>query len=103
MNISSGAGAGKGETIVIRFGQQRAKWVLSAVVCLFGGWILTAVVWPLAGCGPHGPSTSINIDGSSTVYLVTEAAVEDYRTATKGSVDITIGISGTGGGFKKFC
>jgi phosphate transport system substrate-binding protein len=89
--------------IVIRFGQERAYRVLAAVVCLLGGWVLMAVVWPLAGCGPQGPSTSINIDGSSTVYLVTEAAVEDYRTATKGSVDITIGISGTGGGFKKFC
>jgi phosphate transport system substrate-binding protein len=89
--------------IVIRFGQERAYRVLAAGVCLLGVWVLMAVVWPLAGCGPHGPSTSINIDGSSTVYLVTEAAVEDYRTATKGSVDITIGISGTGGGFKKFC
>jgi len=34
---------------------------------------------------------------------VTEAAVEEYRKSTKGSVDITVGISGTGGGFKKFC
>ena len=43
----------------------------------------------------------IRIDGSSTVYPITEAVAEDYRSFTPG-VRITIGISGTGGGFNKF-
>lgn len=45
----------------------------------------------------------IKIDGSSTVYPVTEAVAEEFQTSKKGSVNVTVGISGTGGGFKKFC
>ena len=45
----------------------------------------------------------IKIDGSSTVFPVTEAVAEDFQKAKKGSVRVTVGISGTGGGFKKFC
>ncbi len=45
----------------------------------------------------------IKIDGSSTVYPVTEAVVEEFQKAKKGTIRVTIGISGTGGGFKKFC
>ena len=43
----------------------------------------------------------ITIDGSSTVYPITEAVVEEYQLRHKAR--ITVGISGTGGGFKKFC
>ncbi len=45
----------------------------------------------------------IKIDGSSTVYPVTEAVAEEFQKLKKGSVNVTVGISGTGGGFKKFC
>ena len=45
----------------------------------------------------------IKIDGSSTVFPVTEAAADDFQLAKKGAVKVTIAISGTGGGFKKFC
>ena len=45
----------------------------------------------------------VKIDGSSTVYPVTEAVAEDFQKAKKGAVKVTVGISGTGGGFKKFC
>jgi phosphate transport system substrate-binding protein len=44
----------------------------------------------------------IKIDGSSTVYPITEAVAEEFQKMKKGSVKITVGISGTGGGFKKF-
>ncbi|MES3036673.1 MAG: PstS family phosphate ABC transporter substrate-binding protein [Bdellovibrionota bacterium] len=47
--------------------------------------------------------TTIKIDGSSTVFPITEAMAEEYQTAQKGKVRVTVGISGTGGGFKKFC
>ncbi|HBZ31094.1 MAG TPA: phosphate ABC transporter substrate-binding protein PstS family protein [Nitrosomonas nitrosa] len=45
----------------------------------------------------------VTIDGSSTVYPVTEAVAEDFQIAQKGKIRVTVGISGTGGGFKKFC
>ncbi len=45
----------------------------------------------------------IKIDGSSTVYPITEAVAEEYQKAKRGEVKVTVGISGTGGGFKKFC
>ncbi len=46
--------------------------------------------------------TFIKIDGSSTVYPITEAVAEEFQKENK-SVRITVGISGTGGGFKRFC
>jgi phosphate transport system substrate-binding protein len=45
----------------------------------------------------------IKIDGSSTVFPPTEAVADQFQLEKHGKVKITIGISGTGGGFKKFC
>ncbi len=45
----------------------------------------------------------VKIDGSSTVYPVTEAVAEEFQKSKKNAVKVTVGISGTGGGFKKFC
>ena len=45
----------------------------------------------------------IKIDGSSTVYPITEAVAEEFQKAKKNVIKVTVGISGTGGGFKKFC
>ena len=50
----------------------------------------------------QGRST-IKIDGSSTVYPITEAIAEEFQIEKRGSTQVTVGISGTGGGFKKFC
>ena len=50
-----------------------------------------------------GLSGDISIDGSSTVFPITEAMAEEFGYATGGNVKITVGVSGTGGGFKKFC
>ena len=44
---------------------------------------------------------TIKVDGSSTVFPVTEAVAEEFR-AVQPKVKVTIGVSGTGGGFKKF-
>lgn len=44
----------------------------------------------------------IKIDGSSTVFPVTEAVAEEFQKEKGGKVRVTVGISGTGGGFKKF-
>ena len=53
------------------------------------------------------PSTAadkmVKIDGSSTLYPITEAVAEEFQKAKKGEIKVTVGISGTGGGFKKFC
>ncbi|NJS16652.1 MAG: protein sphX, partial [Nostocaceae cyanobacterium CSU_2_110] len=48
-------------------------------------------------------SAAIRIDGSSTVFPLTEAAAEGFTKATGGKTRVTVGVSGTGGGFKKFC
>ena len=45
----------------------------------------------------------IKIDGSSTVYPITEAVAEEFLKLEKGKTNVTVGIAGTGGGFKKFC
>lgn len=45
----------------------------------------------------------VKIDGSSTVFPITEAVAEDFQKASKGKTKVTVGISGTGGGFKRFC
>jgi len=47
-------------------------------------------------------SGKIVIDGSSTVYPITEAVAEEFGKVHS-DVKVTVGISGTGGGFKKFC
>jgi phosphate transport system substrate-binding protein len=53
--------------------------------------------------GMAGADAIVKIDGSSTVYPITEAVAEDFQKERKGAVKVTVGISGTGGGFKKFC
>jgi phosphate transport system substrate-binding protein len=74
------------------------------------------IVWVVAAaglvsaCGSKSSSDAeskklqgeIRIDGSSTVYPITEAVAEEFRLEQP-DVRITVGVSGTGGGFKKFC
>ena len=45
----------------------------------------------------------VKIDGSSTVFPITEGVAEDFQKSKKNAIKVTVGISGTGGGFKKFC
>lgn len=77
------------------------------------GLMLFALI--LAGCKREDPSQGrdggsdlgrplsgmIRVDGSSTVFPITEAVAEEFQKANRG-VRVTVGISGTGGGFKKF-
>jgi phosphate transport system substrate-binding protein len=57
-----------------------------------------------AGGQPSGDALSgtITIDGSSTVYPITEIVAEEFQLANSG-VQVPVAFSGTGGGFKKFC
>lgn len=74
--------------------------------------ILSATALALAACGEtemstsgttttSGPAPIIAIDGSSTVFPITEAVAEEFQKVNRAR--ITVGVSGTGGGFKKFC
>ena len=74
---------------------------------------LALVIVTLAACGrssqdargsssaSSGPSL-VTLDGSSTVFPISEAVAEEFQKVEKG-VNVTVGISGTGGGFQKFC
>lgn len=46
---------------------------------------------------------TVKVDGSSTVFPITEAVAEEFQIQKRGKVRVTVGIAGTGGGFKKFC
>lgn len=45
----------------------------------------------------------VKIDGSSTVFPITEAIAKDFQKMPENNVKVTVAVSGTGGGFKKFC
>ncbi len=66
--------------------------------------IAAALLVLLSGASPTKAiaASIIKIDGSSTVYPITEAVAEEFQKVNK-DVKVTVGISGTGGGFKKFC
>ncbi len=66
--------------------------------------LITAVTFSVLSCGNNKKDqggTGISIDGSSTVFPITAAIAEEYR-AEEPDVNVTIGVSGTGGGFQKF-
>ncbi|MDK2821453.1 MAG: phosphate transport system substrate-binding protein [Clostridia bacterium] len=78
------------------------------VLCLVAVFSMTACGQtnnnqPEAGNEGQGSklSGSIEIDGSSTVYPITEAVAEEFMTKNP-NVMVTVGVSGTGGGFKRF-
>ena len=49
-----------------------------------------------------GAAASVSVDGSSTVFPISEAMAEEFQKANP-NIRVTVGQSGTGGGFKKFC
>jgi len=67
-----------------------------------------AAMFAIAGCGGSSGSGdaalsgSIEIDGSSTVYLISEAVAEEFSLVHR-DVRANVAFSGTGGGFKRFC
>ncbi len=62
---------------------------------------LLAVTFAWSATSANAAEKIIKIDGSSTVYPITEAVAEEFQKTSK--VKVTVGESGTGGGFKKFC
>jgi phosphate transport system substrate-binding protein len=73
----------------------RMQWGLGAAAALLGAFSLASP--PSADA-----ATLIKADGSSTVFPITEAVAEEFQKKNP-KVRVTVGISGTGGGFKKFC
>lgn len=75
----------------------------------FKNLLVITIVGLLMSCGGNSDksksseklSGDIKIDGSSTVYPITEAVAEEFRNVHP-DVRVTVGVSGTGGGFKKF-
>jgi phosphate transport system substrate-binding protein len=74
---------------------QPPRIAFAALAAVFVGALGTAA--------PAAHAQLVKIDGSSTVFPITEAMAEDFQRASKGKMRVTVGISGTGGGFKKFC
>jgi phosphate transport system substrate-binding protein len=73
---------------------------------LSGGLMAIAALL-LNGCNnasttSTGSTAVIRIDGSSSLFPVTEAAAEDFQIANRGKIKVTVGEGGTGSGFKKF-
>src|SRR5688572_556819 len=71
--------------------------------------VALALALPLAGCGQADDSGetptlsgSVSVDGSSTVAPISEAVAEEFQLQNP-NVRVTVGIAGTGGGFKRFC
>ncbi|MDS3860457.1 PstS family phosphate ABC transporter substrate-binding protein [Thermosynechococcaceae cyanobacterium BACA0444] len=77
--------------------KQKSLPILGA---LAGTVAISALSIPLAQS--QGVPT-VKIDGSSTVFPITEAIAESFQKSTGGKTRVTVGVSGTGGGFKKFC
>ncbi|HKS56423.1 MAG TPA: PstS family phosphate ABC transporter substrate-binding protein [Steroidobacteraceae bacterium] len=73
----------------------------------FWNWLAaSAVLGGLMACGGPTPAQAqsvIKIDGSSTVFPIAEAVAEEFQISKRGKVRVTVGIAGTGGGFKRFC
>jgi phosphate transport system substrate-binding protein len=67
--------------------------ICAAIIAALGG----------AAAAPVATAQVVKIDGSSTVFPIIEAVAEEFQKAKKGATKVTVGISGTGGGFKKFC
>ena len=64
-------------------------------------WVIAGAL--LAAAPAFAQQQVVKVDGSSTVFPITEAVAEEFQKAKKNAVKVTVGISGTGGGFKKFC
>ncbi len=73
----------------------KLKMHLASLFCVCSGVIFSGVV--------KAETPVIKVDGSSTVFPITEAMAEEFQNLKKGQIRVTVGISGTGGGFKKFC
>lgn len=74
----------------------------SLTACGGGDTAGTDATGDTAAVGGSGVSGDIQIDGSSTVFPISEAMAEEFMAANP-ETRVTVGVSGSGGGFEKFC
>ncbi|WP_211103885.1 PstS family phosphate ABC transporter substrate-binding protein [Skermanella pratensis] len=67
-----------------------------------GAFALAAATLIAADANAQNVPTVV-IDGSSTVFPISEAMAEEFQSEKAGATRVTVGVSGTGGGFQKFC
>ena len=79
--------------------QELFSWLLDR--CPLAAAVLAGALSVACG-GTENATEVVRIDGSSTVFPISEAVAEEFRNAG-GNVRVTVGISGTGGGFQRFC
>ncbi len=82
------------------FGLQQSK-LGQVAIALSGSVALVATTFATSTPVVQSQGAPIKVDGSSTVFPIMEAAAEAFQKSGKGRV--TVGVAGTGGGFKKFC
>ena len=90
----------------------RMKILRIAIILIFTGVLLAGCVDQPSSVQPTAQPTAaptatplsgtVKVDGSSTVFPISEAVGEEFQKLYP-NVRVTVGISGTGGGFKKFC
>lgn len=68
-----------------------------------GVMTLTAATFCASMPAVLSQGATVKIDGSSTVFPISQAAAEGFQKSTGGKMRVTVGVSGTGGGFQKFC
>lgn len=68
-----------------------------------GAVALVAATLGLTISEVRSQSGLVSIDGSSTVYPITEGIAEEFQNEYRGQYRVTVGVSGSGGGFEKFC
>ncbi|MBT3994737.1 MAG: PstS family phosphate ABC transporter substrate-binding protein [Chloroflexi bacterium] len=73
----------------------------SKTALIFTSLIIVGIIAACGGSGSGADSSEILIDGSSTVFPISQAVAEEFRV-DRPEVQIPVGISGTGGGFKRF-
>jgi phosphate transport system substrate-binding protein len=82
--------------------RNRFFWRIGVVACGVGLLITAGAAAGTSQPTARAVSGTITADGSSTVGPFTSAAAEAFRRSNRGA-NITVGISGTGGGFERFC
>jgi phosphate transport system substrate-binding protein len=80
----------------------KIKPLIIGVGILAVAGVIAAIVTPLAGSKQQAPQV-IRVDGSSTVFPITDAIAKNYNQENKRGIEVKVDISGTGGGFRKFC
>lgn len=76
----------------------RSDWM-----CRLGVVFSVAAAAACGGGTDRNAAATIRVDGSSTVFLLSEAVAEEFQASRQNGARVIVGTSGTGGGFQRFC